>query len=144
MPASAPDASPRARALVEDLAAIAPRPSPADRAEKIRLPGALAGRRTAHPQGLLRFHEALCLLQASPDDQEGLTRGTDALAAFPARVSRLDAAPRRRLDGSGMEGSSLDYPFGLPMARWLAARYPRDELKGVRRTHLYQARGSPC
>jgi hypothetical protein len=49
---------------------------------------------------------------------------TEALAAVPGRVSRLDAAARRRLDGSGMAGSSLGYPFGLPMARWLASRYP--------------------
>ncbi|MEK7371200.1 MAG: hypothetical protein AAB265_07075, partial [candidate division NC10 bacterium] len=69
--------------------------------------------------------EALCLLQASPDDREVLTRVDEALAAFPARVRRLDAAARRRLDDSGMAGSSLDYPFGLPMARWLASRYPR-------------------
>ncbi len=74
MPASAPEASPRAPALVEALAAIAPRSSPADRAEKIRLLGALAGRRIPQPQGLLRSHEALCLLQASPDDREVLTR----------------------------------------------------------------------
>jgi len=74
LPASAPEASPRAPALVEALAAIAPRSSPADRAEKIRLLGALAGRRIPQPQGLLRFHEALCLLQASPDDREVLTR----------------------------------------------------------------------
>ena len=125
MPASAPEASPRARALVEGLAAIAPRSSPEDRAEKIRLLDALAGRRIARPQGLLRFHEALCLLQAYPDDREVLTRVDEALAAFPARVSRLDAAARRRLDDSGIVGSSLDYPFGLPMARWLASRYPR-------------------
>ena len=125
MPASAPEASPRARALVEALAAIAPRSSPADRAEKIRLLDALAGRRIARPQGLLRFHEALCLLQAYPDDREVLTRVDEALAAFPARVSRLDAAARRRLDDSGIVGSSLAYPFGLPMARWLASRYPR-------------------
>jgi hypothetical protein len=31
---------------------------------------------------------------------------TEALAAVPARVSRLGAAARRRLDGSGMAGSS--------------------------------------
>jgi len=125
LPASAPDASPRARALVEALAAIAPRSSPEDRAEKLRLLGALAGRRIAEPQGLLRLHEALCLLQAYPDDREVLTRVDEALAAFPARVRRLGAAARGRLDDSGIVGSSLDYPFGLPMARWLASRYPR-------------------
>ncbi len=55
-----------------------------------------------------------------------LTRVDEALAAFPARVRRLGAAARRRLDDSGIVGSSLDYPFGLHMARWLASRYPRD------------------
>jgi len=45
-----------------------------------------------------------------------------ALEAFPARVRRLGAAARRRLHDSGIVGTTLDYPFGLPMARWLLAR----------------------
>jgi len=74
---------------------------------------------------LLRLHETLCFLQAHPDDPEVLALVDRALAAFGARVGRLGGAARRRLYDSGIAGSALDYPFGLPMARWLAARFPR-------------------
>ena len=125
MPASAPDGT-RARALVEALAAVAPRSSPDDRAEKLRLLDGLAGRRIGHPDALLRFHETLCLLQAYPDDREILARVDRALATFPDRLRRLGAAARAQLRDSGIVGTTLAYPFGLPMARWLAARHPRD------------------
>ena len=49
-----------------------------------------------------------------------------ALETFSARVDRLGPAAGRRLHDSGVAGSSLDYPFGFPMARWLAARFPRE------------------
>lgn len=116
----------RVRALIEALAAVAPRSSPDDRAEKLRLLDGLAGRRIGHADALLRFHETLCLLQAYPDDPEILARADGALAAFPGRVRRLAAAARARLRDSGIVGTRLAYPFGLPIARWLAARHPRE------------------
>ncbi|MBI2528637.1 MAG: hypothetical protein HYV93_21975 [Candidatus Rokubacteria bacterium] len=125
MPAPAPDGT-RARALIEALAAVAPRSSPDDRAEKRRLLDSLAGRRIGHPAVLLRFHETLCLLQAYPDDREILTRVDSALSTFPDRVQQLGGGARARLRESGIVGTSLEYPFGLPMARWLAARHPRE------------------
>jgi hypothetical protein len=41
-------------------------------------------------------------------------------------VERLGPAARRRLYDSGVTNTVLDYPFGFPMARWLATRFPRE------------------
>ena len=49
-----------------------------------------------------------------------------ALAAFPARVARLRTTGQGAAHDSGIAGTRLDYPFGLPMARWLASRFPAD------------------
>lgn len=116
----------QARALVAALAAAAPRFSPEARAEKLRLLEALAECRVSAPATLLRFHETLCFLQAYPDDPAVLARAEQALRAFAARVERLGPAARARLHDSGIAGTTLDYPFGLPMTRWLVARFPRD------------------
>jgi len=114
------------RRLVDALAAVASRYEPAARKEKLRLLDALAGRPVGRPGSLARLHEALCFLQAYPDDPEVLERVDRALEEFPRRVARLRAAARRRLHDSGIANTTLDYPFGFPMARWLARRLPHD------------------
>src|SRR5436190_3923064 len=114
------------RRLVDALVAVASRYEPAARKEKLRLLGALAGRRLGRPRALLRLHETLCFLQAYPDDPEVLEHVDRALAEFPRRVARLRAAARGRLHDSGIVNTTLDYPFGLPMARWLSTPFPRD------------------
>ena len=116
----------RPRALVDALVAAAPRYSPEDRGAKLRLLALLAGRALGDPGLLLRFHEALGFLQAYPDDRQVLEQVDRALVAFPARVDRLRPAALARLHDSGIVGTTLDYPFGLPMARWLAERLPND------------------
>ncbi len=116
----------RPAALVNALAAIAPRYSPGDRAEKVRLLNALADRAIGQPAALLRLHETLCFLQAYPDDPRVLARVDRALERFDARVRRLSPAGLARLYASGVAGTTLDYPFGLPMTRWLLSRFPDD------------------
>lgn len=116
----------RSRALVEALAATAARFSPEDHQEKLRLLGQLADEPIRDPPVLLRFHETLCFLQAYPDDAEVLARVDRALEQFPERVARLGPTARQRLHDSGVAGTTLDYPFGLPMTRWLVARFGRD------------------
>ncbi len=115
-----------ARGLVDALAALAPRYAPDAREEKLRLLDELEGRRVGGAAALLRFHETLCFLQAYPDDPEMLARVDRALEAFPARSARLGPAALHRLHDSGVANAPLDYPFGYPMARWLAARFPHD------------------
>jgi len=116
----------RSRALVEALAAGAPRFSPLDRGRKLRLLAQLAECPIGRPALLLQFHETLCFLQAYPDDRRVLALADRALEAFPARVRRLGTPALARLHDSGIAGTTLDYPFGLPFARWLASRFPGD------------------
>jgi hypothetical protein len=116
----------RSRALVEALAAVAPRFSPEDRQKKLGALGQLADEPIRDPPVLLRLHETLCFLQAYPDDAEVLARVDRALEQFPERVARLGPTARHRLHDSGVAGTTLDYPFGLPMTRWLVARFGRD------------------
>ncbi len=113
------------RTLVQRLAAAAPRFGSRDAREKLRLLQRLEGHPIGEPATLLRLHEALCFLQAYPDDSRVLAAVNRALAGFPARVGRLDQPAAHRLHDSGIAGSTLWYPFGFPMARWLARRFPR-------------------
>src|SRR5256712_2801556 len=115
-----------ARRLVNALAAVASRYDSRARKEKLRLLDALEGRALPWPASFVRLHETLCFLQAYPDGPEVLERVDRALAEFPQRVMRLGPAARKRLHDSGIANATLDYPFGFPMARWLAARFPRD------------------
>lgn len=107
------------------LAAAAPRFEAADRTEKLRLLDALARLPIRHPRILSAFHEALCFLAAYPDDVDVLRLATDGLAQIAARVRALGPAAAR-LNDTGIAGTTLDYPFGLPMTRWLARAFPRD------------------
>jgi hypothetical protein len=115
----------RGRCLVDALAAAAPRYAPDDRRRKQALLAELEGVAVRDATTLLRLHETLCFLQAYPDDAPVLALVDRALEAFAGRVDRLGRAARRRLHDSGVAGSTLDYPFGFPMARWLTARFPR-------------------
>src|SRR5207247_4835480 len=127
--------------LVDALAAVAPRFAVSARQEKLRLLDRLAECEIHGPRSLGAFHEALCFLQAYPDDAEVLTRVDRALEQFPARVKRLGVPAARRLRDSGIAGTSLDYPCGYPMARWLARRFPRDvEIPGRRSPRRHGSR----
>lgn len=116
----------RARARVDALASVAPRFGRAACAAKLRLLGELETRAIGRPAPLLRFHETLCFLQAYPDAPDVLAGVERALAGFPRRVRGLGAGARAALRDSGVVGTTLVYPFGLPMVRWLIARYGRD------------------
>src|SRR5882672_12105691 len=122
----------RGRRLVEALAAVASRYSPEDQKQKCALLENLERCVIRRPGTLLQLHETLCFLQAYPDSATLLALVNRALEAFGARVERLGAA-RRRLHDSGIAGTTLDYPFGLPMARWLVSRFsPEAEIAWTR------------
>ena len=116
----------RTRALVERLTAIVGRYAAEDGNEKLGLLDQLADSPIRSPATLAKLHEALCFLRAYPDGPEVQERVERALMAFPVRVARLGPSARARLHDSGIAGTRLDYPFGLPMARWLASRFPAD------------------
>jgi hypothetical protein len=114
---------------VAALAALASRFTPEARAEKRRLLAALGVAPIGDPAVLIRLHETLCFLQAYPDDREILGRVDGLLRGMPARVRALGPRGRARLHDTGIAGSTLEYPFGLPLGRWLAARLgPRADI----------------
>src|SRR5204863_125075 len=117
-----PDALPRGAAL----AACAPRCGAEARPEKLRLLARLATVQIARAPTLERLHESLCFVRAYPDDAAVQDAAERALREFPVRVRRLAPSARARLHDSGIADTDLDYPFGLPMARWLATRFPGD------------------
>ena len=82
--------------------------------------------RIAGAPTLERLHEILCFLRAYPDDAAVQDAAERALREFAVRVRRLASPARARLHDSGIAETDLDYPFGLPMARWLATRFPGD------------------
>src|SRR5262249_7467987 len=116
----------RSHELVEALAAVAARFTAEAKAEKLRLLTLLGTLTIDEPRTLGTLHETLCFLEAYPDDRRVLTGAMRALEAFPARVKRLSPTAARKLDESGIAGTWVSYPFGLPMTRWLARRFPRD------------------
>src|SRR2546425_813630 len=122
----------RGRRHVEALAAVASRYSPEDQKRKCALLENLERRAIRRPGTLLQLHETLCFLQAYPDAATLLALVDRALETFGARVERLGAA-RQRLHDSGIPGTTLDSPFGFPMARGLVSRFsPEAEIAGTR------------
>ena len=116
-----------ARALVELLDGAKHRFDPTAREEKVRALRMLAGRRILDPVLLVRLHEALCFLQACPDDPAVLDLAEQALRGFEDRVRLATAArapARRRLDDTGIAGTTVHYPFGYAMAGWLVRSFP--------------------
>jgi hypothetical protein len=115
----------RAGELVEALTGVSAHFTRRATRQKVEWLDRLAEMEIREPRVLLSLHETLCFLQAYPDDARVLAKVTRALERVPARVKRLGRA-RGRLRDTGIAGTALDYPFGYPMARWLARRFPRD------------------
>jgi hypothetical protein len=111
--------------LTAALAAVASTFSPEAGARKRQLLAALESAPVRRPRALARLHETLCFLQAYPDDPAVLAGVDRLLRDFPARVSALAPRARRQLHDTGIVGTTIEYPFGLPLSRWLAARLGR-------------------
>ncbi len=93
----------------------------------------IAGRKLAALAGLYRarlhtareverLHEALCFLHAYPDDGRILATVLVLLASFADRADLERHAGA--LTNSGIEGTTICFPFFWPTARWLARRWP--------------------
>jgi hypothetical protein len=119
-------AAPAGAPLVTALASGAARFSPEAHAEKRRILAALGAAAVRDPVTLARLHEELCFLQAYPDDSDVLRRVDALLREFPARTRALGPRAVTRLHDTGIAGTTAEYPFGLPLSRWLAARLGSD------------------
>src|SRR2546423_1196294 len=96
------------------------------RLAKLRLLARLSTVRIARAKTLERLHETLCFVRAYPDDAAVQDAAERALREFTLRVRRLAPPARAGLHDSGIAETAVAYPFGLPMARWLATRLPGD------------------
>jgi hypothetical protein len=98
----------RPRVLVDRLVELAPRLSLAERQAKAFVLDQLETAVIGAPDVLRRYHEALCYLQAYPDDAALLVRVDRALAAWGTRIGRISRRARARLADSGMAGTILN------------------------------------
>ncbi len=88
---------------------------------KLALLAALGRARLASADQVRRFHDVLGYLRALPDDARVLAEAERLLGAFRRRPDLR--RHRAALEGSGIEGTDVRFPFFAPMARWLAERH---------------------
>jgi len=103
-------------------------PGMADR--KLTALHALQGRSVRQASLLLKYHEALCYLQAYPDNSRLLAIVEEALGGFDRLVqdARRHTGNRNygRLDNSGIAGTTVTHPFSYVTAGWLSENFPAD------------------
>lgn len=92
---------------------------------------ALARRRFADAESLIRFHEALLFLRAFPQGPGVLARTERILRAFHERVADLreqdaDMGPFDVYEVLGIAGTSMEDTLSFDVARWLAKRIPHN------------------
>ena len=112
----------RGAELVSSLSFLASQFTRPARLEKSRLLAALATIPVGDGAHLVRLNQTLCFLQAYPDAGVVVDRVDGLLRELPARIRALGPRGQARLRDTGIAGSTLEYPYGLPMSRWLAAR----------------------
>jgi len=96
----------------------------------LRALGGLSRTRSADAASLLRLHETLLFLRAYPPSARVLRQVKQNLKTFDERVARLgdaeaDLSAFDDPEVSGIAGGSVTSNFSYAVARWLAAKYPR-------------------
>ena len=76
----------------------------------------------ANARGLRQAHDDLLFLRAFPGDPETARIAAAALQRFDRWIGRLPKSEIRKLDDTGMTGTTTRHVFELPMADWLAHR----------------------
>jgi hypothetical protein len=108
--------------LLRELLEIYTLYGPQQAAGKLELLALLERRRLRTAGEVHRLHEALCFLQAYPDDGDVLAAVQRMLAGFSGR-SDLRKFKGELVD-SGIAGTETFYSFYWSTARWLARRWP--------------------
>lgn len=81
------------------------------------------------PHELADYHDTLLFIAAFPDDRRMHTLAEASLERLANRLRMANALDRRslrRLAGSGIAGTFIEYDYTLDSLRWLAVRFPRD------------------
>lgn len=118
--------APPVSTLLRELRLIRHHFTPDATAVKRALLTSLASARTRSLTHVVRLHEDLLFLRAFPDNEDIRAVAGRLLQRFERRVRALPRAARARLNDSGIAGSSSLHEFAWPVARWLAARFPRE------------------
>lgn len=90
--------------------------------KKIKLLEMLERGRLNSGKQVKRFHELVCFMRAYPDNAEIFQISDRILRNFKKRSDLKHF--RKSLINSGIEGSTIEYRFFWPMARWLARNWP--------------------
>jgi hypothetical protein len=114
---------------VRALRAVAARFGEGGAARKAALVAAAARRDVGDADTLIAWHDCLLFQIAYPESAAQLSAARAGLARVAGVARRIaaegPARERRRLEGSGLAWTGSTFAFGWDVARWLAARFPR-------------------
>lgn len=77
---------------------------------------------------LERLHDLALFFAAYPDDERVHSAAEAVLSGIPRRVTPAIA---RRLEGTGMAGTSFTYAFDHPIASWIGSHFGKPATSGV-------------
>lgn len=99
--------------------------APEQAAEKERILQTLRTMTIASPSRLTAYHEALCFMQAYPDNESILRLVDEELAGFGDRIVayKKQSGDETSLDETAIAQTAIHHPYTLDMARWLMKRF---------------------
>lgn len=92
---------------------------------KLQLLRALGASRIHRASDILQLHDELLFAAAFADNAEIRAVAGESLSKFAARVRRLSAAEKRKLNDSGIAGTVTTHAFFYDTARWLVRQNER-------------------
>jgi hypothetical protein len=99
--------------------------SPTDARLKADIIQTLRKRQISGANDLISYHEALCFMQAYPDNPTNSRLVDEELGNFAARIEQYKKSHHKDtlLDDTGIVDTVIYYPYNLPMARWLSRNF---------------------
>ncbi|UCE66029.1 MAG: hypothetical protein JSU85_14440 [Candidatus Zixiibacteriota bacterium] len=89
----------------------------------------LASKKLLNPSHIIKYHEALCFMQAYPDNSEIKTLADLELAGFADRIAyfrEIYGEDDERIEDAGLVDTVIRYPYNYIMTRWLVDKYGDD------------------
>jgi hypothetical protein len=97
--------------------------------QKAEIVKTLVPKEILSPSLILKYHDALCFMQAYPDNREIKNIADQELSSFSDRVAffrDINGPNDERIDDLGMVDTFIRYPYNFIMSRWLLKRYGND------------------
>jgi len=89
----------------------------------------LSSKKLLNASLLLKYHDALCFMQAYPDNPEIKDLVDSELAGFADRIEYFKAVngdEDDRIEDAGLVDTCIRYPYNYIMSRWLVKKYGND------------------